>query len=638
MYSFHFQTGQSSLPDGALSTLTTKIRDNPSYKVLITGHTDDVGDANSNLKLGLDRANWAKELLQKAGIATKRLMTNSLGANQPIASNRSPEGKQKNRRIEILLTTNYKSPQEHQAILQNKLSKIASNQTNTHQITNSIKPQTIIAEQGTQIAIPPSAFNVPSGTAITLKVTEVFKPSDIILHNLSTDSDGRPLISGGMVKVEAFANGEAIQLLANKALEIATEKMQLFVSENINGRINWVQPQALQIRNTPQAPKAINWQTATPSYQNAVKPKKPQRLIEPAAIDSSKLHAAQKRYANLEANPMQNFETHKTKRFLFWKYKVKATEEDKQQHLAKVKQQKKNIQKEITNAEEQLQKLHQAHKNYSTYKIAWTNFRQAVHHRDSINHLNLKLAVKNRHYDGIMRYLKYVPQYKQLEVLSKIYGVRIIDTKLHYQQWLLDSKKPLQKAIATNDTLMVNMLLKASDKRKLMCHIYKTDDLQEAYVLHLKARKRIAYEQRAARFGITVEELIRREIIQKEWKEKSDYVFSMANLGQYVNCDYFPGRFEEEQLVKATTKLPVPLSQTRTMMVFENMNTVVSAYQSNGVLNGCHWSNVPKGEPVKIISLYLDDKGQNHLAIQRLNISEELGELDYQPVSLNRLE
>jgi chemotaxis protein MotB len=77
--------------------------------ILIAGHTDNVpvsGKYRSNLELSLERARAVTEfLLAHTNLDPKRIATMGYGEFRPIAPNDSPEGRQKNRRVEIILTT-----------------------------------------------------------------------------------------------------------------------------------------------------------------------------------------------------------------------------------------------------------------------------------------------------------------------------------------------------------------------------------------------------------------------------------------------------------------------------------------------------------------------------------------------------
>jgi outer membrane protein OmpA-like peptidoglycan-associated protein len=75
----------------------------PALAVTISGHTDDAGDKNKNIELSKARADSVKEYLVGKGVAAERVQTRGAGPNEPIADNKTPAGRQKNRRIEFAL-------------------------------------------------------------------------------------------------------------------------------------------------------------------------------------------------------------------------------------------------------------------------------------------------------------------------------------------------------------------------------------------------------------------------------------------------------------------------------------------------------------------------------------------------------
>ena len=70
----------------------------------ITGHTDNVGAADYNMQLSLDRANSVARYLQSQNVLPERILTRGMGLEAPIASNDTPEGRAQNRRVELMLT------------------------------------------------------------------------------------------------------------------------------------------------------------------------------------------------------------------------------------------------------------------------------------------------------------------------------------------------------------------------------------------------------------------------------------------------------------------------------------------------------------------------------------------------------
>ncbi|WP_218588636.1 OmpA family protein [Marivita hallyeonensis] len=98
----------SALP--SLRVLAKIIMEEQPADILIRGHTDSKGDESYNLQLGQRRADAvAQALTQRFGIDDGRLKTESLGEGAPVAPNVTPEGRdnpigrQKNRRVEVLL-------------------------------------------------------------------------------------------------------------------------------------------------------------------------------------------------------------------------------------------------------------------------------------------------------------------------------------------------------------------------------------------------------------------------------------------------------------------------------------------------------------------------------------------------------
>jgi hypothetical protein len=71
------------------------------YKLRIEGHTDNVGNAQANLKLSQDRAKAVKIFLEKEGVKAAQLVSEGFGDKKPIADNKTEEGRKKNRRVEF---------------------------------------------------------------------------------------------------------------------------------------------------------------------------------------------------------------------------------------------------------------------------------------------------------------------------------------------------------------------------------------------------------------------------------------------------------------------------------------------------------------------------------------------------------
>lgn len=85
-----------------IAQVVTLLKDNADLKLSIEGHTDNVGGHDYNVKLSQDRAAAVVAALVKAGIAASRLSSAGHGPDQPIADNKTGEGRAKNRRVELV--------------------------------------------------------------------------------------------------------------------------------------------------------------------------------------------------------------------------------------------------------------------------------------------------------------------------------------------------------------------------------------------------------------------------------------------------------------------------------------------------------------------------------------------------------
>jgi OOP family OmpA-OmpF porin len=101
-----FETGKAELMPGAVTMIRRLARFMQQYqdkRVLIEGHTDSTGSASFNLRLSEDRANAVQSLLLSEGISLNRIETIGYGMSKPVASNSTAEGRQRNRRVEIVI-------------------------------------------------------------------------------------------------------------------------------------------------------------------------------------------------------------------------------------------------------------------------------------------------------------------------------------------------------------------------------------------------------------------------------------------------------------------------------------------------------------------------------------------------------
>jgi len=88
---------------GSLDELAALMAKKPNWRLKISGHTDNQGDKAKNLKLSEKRAKAVQNYLVGKGIAADRFKAEWFGSKKPIADNKTEAGRQKNRRVEMLI-------------------------------------------------------------------------------------------------------------------------------------------------------------------------------------------------------------------------------------------------------------------------------------------------------------------------------------------------------------------------------------------------------------------------------------------------------------------------------------------------------------------------------------------------------
>lgn len=101
-----FEFNKAELKNGAarnLAPLVKALKADVEQAVIVEGHTDNIGSKSYNLSLSEKRADSVKAYLVSQGINGARISTEGLGFDFPVATNSSNEGRQQNRRVEIIL-------------------------------------------------------------------------------------------------------------------------------------------------------------------------------------------------------------------------------------------------------------------------------------------------------------------------------------------------------------------------------------------------------------------------------------------------------------------------------------------------------------------------------------------------------
>jgi len=102
-----FDTGSSTLKAGArekLAKISGILLAHPGLTLQIEGHTDSVGGDEFNQQLSERRSDSVRDYLAEEGVAASSMTAKGFGKTQPVASNDTPEGRQRNRRVELVVS------------------------------------------------------------------------------------------------------------------------------------------------------------------------------------------------------------------------------------------------------------------------------------------------------------------------------------------------------------------------------------------------------------------------------------------------------------------------------------------------------------------------------------------------------
>jgi outer membrane protein OmpA-like peptidoglycan-associated protein len=101
-----FDTGSYTLKPGArekLAKISGIVLAHPGLSLQIEGHTDSVGGDDFNQQLSERRADSVRDFLAEQGVAGSSITARGFGKTQPVASNDTAEGRQRNRRVELVV-------------------------------------------------------------------------------------------------------------------------------------------------------------------------------------------------------------------------------------------------------------------------------------------------------------------------------------------------------------------------------------------------------------------------------------------------------------------------------------------------------------------------------------------------------
>ncbi len=105
VYGINFDTGKATIrpeSEAVLAEVAKMLQANLSWAMLVAGHTDNVGAKDMNLTLSRQRAEAVSAWLSAKGVDKSRLVPAGFGDTRAIADNKDEEGRQKNRRVDLI--------------------------------------------------------------------------------------------------------------------------------------------------------------------------------------------------------------------------------------------------------------------------------------------------------------------------------------------------------------------------------------------------------------------------------------------------------------------------------------------------------------------------------------------------------
>lgn len=292
--SVYFETDKHELSEVAQLELIQFIKENvkgKDYELLVQGHADKRGDLIYNDALSMRRANKVKKLISTNGISDDLIELSFYGERNPFGKSNSQKHLSQNRRVDVILHIyEFNTIAELQAAL--KENSVSEFEVNTS--TKSI----LKAKNGSKVIIEPNSFVNKSGNRVNEKVkvtiTEAIKLEDWVANNLSTESNGQLLESGGMMKITAQTiSGDEVDLDPSKPILVSLpnsanqldQRMQMFTSSN---GANWsaitgnrpLNLSGIEMRPFPKS-KHARLKLTPFEVDYSTKPRRPMKIYEP---------------------------------------------------------------------------------------------------------------------------------------------------------------------------------------------------------------------------------------------------------------------------------------------------------------------------------------------------------------------
>lgn len=252
-FSVYFESASADLDATAqaqLQTLIDQLQSMGDYRLELAAHTDSRGTSRYNDRLAQDRAQSVTNFLQQQDITTDGMRTLTLGERQ-AGNDRNSEALQRdNRRVDVIVSGWY-----WQGI--NSLRDSLAQPLAQKYTINTDQDQLIEGQKGGRFYLSANSFVNAAGEdvfgEVEVELTECYTLGDMISMGLTTTAQDRILESGGMLQINAYQNGERLQLKPGSSIASSVptpefrQDMSLFYGQahgEENADIDWANSEA----------------------------------------------------------------------------------------------------------------------------------------------------------------------------------------------------------------------------------------------------------------------------------------------------------------------------------------------------------------------------------------------------------
>ena len=570
----HFPTDVHLLDNDqkqVLADLVEELEQHAHYEIAVIGHTDQDGTDAYNNELARKRALSVDDHLETLGVPPELIRSHWKGESDLMIASGSETAKRKNRRVELRYTyTDYED-------LTHLIDDISSNETE-QQFKIPATEQTLELKNGTTVYIPNEAFVHINGEAVTsqvdLTVIEAYSYADFVTHDLFTESKGELLESGGMIYINALADGRPLKIRENKSIELITpvqelkDGMELFNGQVSEEGVTWIPTGNLvtttQLKNDPveiDLSEIIDYDMQAmprPELQFGSLPAKP-RIDRKPMPPSDQIYSA-KKYAEVYAK---------------YEAKLKAHQEYLPTHKKKLESWNKEV-------DDRIQKIE--------------DYRNAL----------LEYKYHGKVYFAKKRLEKMGSRRAPLELLTGIFGFLKHPMRIH-----LDEREIYKKAFQNYTREIIE------DRKLEVKHeghlVYPRSTFHPELRTLVFNAHRIAKEKQFEKTG------------QIDNKSFGSYVAGISSLG-WINYDVFRGADDLTSLEIADYS-----SNRKYYMIFKNMRSVLRPSKQ---VNKAKWKNVPVGEEVKLIAIQLINNKPSMAVMDHVTGDSEKVEFQFKSCNL----